>query len=91
MCRLLILIVFDSYEVCPKGNYMSNRSSGRAGAKIYSDSKHLPTELGDEQWSLISGLFPDRPMGVPVCSVLRARINARNEAKSALLMRNVEC
>lgn len=42
---------------------MSNRSGENAGSTMDSDSHRLPTELSDEQWSLISDLFPDKPMG----------------------------
>lgn len=42
---------------------MSNRSREKTGSTMDSDSKRLPTELSDEQWSLISDLFPDKPMG----------------------------
>ena len=42
---------------------MSNRSHGDVGSKMDSDSASLQPELTDEQWSLISDLFPEKPIG----------------------------
>lgn len=41
---------------------MSNRSHGDMGSKMDSDEVLLQPELSDEQWSLISDLFPEKPM-----------------------------
>ena len=42
---------------------MSNRSRDCTGSKMDSDLNRLQPELTDEQWSLISDLFPDKPVG----------------------------
>lgn len=42
---------------------MSSRSRESAGSRMDPSSNSLPTELTDEQWSLIADLFPDPPPG----------------------------
>lgn len=42
---------------------MLNRSREVTGSTMDSDSNRLPAELTDEQWSLISDLFPDKSTG----------------------------
>ena len=42
---------------------MSNRSRSSTGSTMDSDSKSLQPELNDEQWLLISDLFPDKRVG----------------------------
>ena len=42
---------------------MLNRSRDCTGSKMDSDLNGLQPELTDEQWSLISDLFPEKPVG----------------------------
>ena len=53
---------------------MSNRSRDSTGSKMDSDLNGLQPELTDEQWSLISDLFPEKPVG-PKGG--RRRVNSR--------------
>lgn len=53
---------------------MSSRSRESAGSRTDPQSNSPPTELTDEQWSLIADLFPEQPPGRQGG---RPRVNAR--------------